>query len=140
MSGDLLLYTLAALDGAAVPGGLAEPAVERDGGVGGADHGDCHADKVTQGLPRALLPARCRSGGRGGGGRCEPATEEDVGRGRTRMARGEAARERDGEVAVEEPRERRHRVGDAGGGERSEMRPRMARGNAAAAIDRKSVV
>ena len=135
MSGDLLFYTLAALDGAAVPGGLAEPAVERDGGVGGADHGDCHADKVTQGLPRALLPARCRGGG-GGGGRCEPATEEDVRRGLPQMARGEAAGERGREVAVEEPGERRHRVGDAGGGERSEMRPRMARGNAAAAIRR----
>ena len=111
---------LAALNGAAVSRSLAEPAVERDGGVGGSDHSYCHTEKVPQGPPRTLLPASRGSGG-GRGGRCEPAAEKDVGRGRPRMGRGVAADEGEGEVALEEPVERRHRVGDAGGGERSQM-------------------
>jgi hypothetical protein len=103
---------LAALNGAAVSGSLAEPAVERDGGVGGADHSGRHAEKVPQSPPRALLTAGVGSGD-GGGGRGEPAREEGVSRGRPRMERGVAAGQREGEVAVEEPGERRNRVGDA---------------------------
>jgi hypothetical protein len=37
------------------------------------------------------------------------------------MERGVAVGQREGKAAVEEPGERRHRVGDAGGGERSQM-------------------
>ena len=99
---------LSALNSAVETCNLAEPLVERDGGVGGADHSDCDAEKVPQGLPRALLPVNYRSGSRGGGGRCEPATEEDVGRWPRRMEWGVAADELVGEAATKEPGEQRH--------------------------------
>jgi hypothetical protein len=83
---------LAALSGAEVSRSLAEPAEERDGGVGGAYHSDRHAEKVPQGPPRAFLPASRRStGGAGGGGRGEPAREEGVGGWRPWMERGVVA-------------------------------------------------
>jgi hypothetical protein len=82
---------LVALNGAAVYRSLAEPAVQRDSGVGGTDRSGRHAEKVPQSPPRALLTAGVGSGD-GGGGRGEPAREEGVSRGRPRMERGVAAR------------------------------------------------
>uniref|UniRef100_A0A0A9ED72 Cytochrome C oxidase assembly protein cox11, putative n=1 Tax=Arundo donax TaxID=35708 RepID=A0A0A9ED72_ARUDO len=56
---------LTALHGAAVSSGLAEAAVERYSGVGGAYHRDRHAEQVPQCPPRAPLPSRRRRGGGG---------------------------------------------------------------------------
>jgi hypothetical protein len=77
----------------------------RYSGVGGTDRSGRHAEKVPQSPPRALLMAG--SGG-GGGGRGEPAREKGVIRGRPWMERGVAAGQQGGEVAVEEPGERRN--------------------------------
>lgn len=51
---------LAALHGASVTGGLAEAAVEGDGGVGGADHRGDHSEEVHEDVTRTPIP--------GGGG------------------------------------------------------------------------